>query len=476
MPTPTPPPSAPHRRHLILGICCCSLLMVSLDNTVLNVALPDMKRDLHASVPSLQWTIDAYLIVLAALLMLSGSLADRFGRRRVFQIGLGLFTAGSLLCAAAPDQGWLVAFRIVQAVGGSMLNPVAMSIITNVFTEQRDRARAIGVWSTVQGVSMAAGPAIGGLLVDAAGWRSIFYINVPIGISALLLAARFVPESRAEHPRRVDPVGQLLVIALLGTLVYAIIEAPTAGPTSPGILGCATVAAAALVLLVWYEARHREPLIDPRLFRQPQFAGAVVAAIGAFAALGGFLFLTALYLQDARGFSALRTGVYLLPMAVMTIVCPPLSGRLVGSRGPRIPLLLSGTAVLACGLLSALRPVHAGAVSLFAGFVLFGIGFGLVNVPVTNAAVSGMPRAQAGVAAAVASTSRQVGQALGVAVIGAVYAQAQHSGAGQVAAFRPGWWVVAVCGALVLLVGAVATGRPRTEPAAEATLPTGARR
>ncbi|WP_414166531.1 MFS transporter [Streptoverticillium reticulum] len=235
------------------------------------------------------------------------------------------------------------------------------------------------------------------------------------------------------------------------------------------------MAVAAPVLLVRYEARHREPLIDPRLFRRPQFAGAVVAAIGAFAALGGFLFLTALYLQDARGFSALRTGVYLLPMAVMTIICPPVSGRLVGSRGPRIPLLLSGTAVLACGLLSALRPVHAGAVSLFAGFVLFGTGFGLVNVPVTNAAVSGMPRARAGVAAAVASTSRQVGQALGVAVIGAVYAQALRSGAGQAAAFRPGWWVVAVCGAVVLLVGAVATGRSRTEPTVEAGLPTRAR-
>ncbi|MFC7718228.1 MFS transporter [Nonomuraea recticatena] len=221
------------RRMLVLAICCMSLLIVSLDNTVLNVALPAMRREFDASVSGLQWTIDAYTLVLASLLMLSGSTADRFGRRMVFQLGLVLFTLGSLLCSLAPSLGWLVVFRMIQAVGGSMLNPVAMSIITNVFTDPRERARAIGVWGGVVGISMAAGPLAGGLLVDTLGWRAIFWLNLPLGIAALVLTMLFVPESKAPTARRFDPVGQLLVIVLLGSLTYGIIEAPSAGWTSP---------------------------------------------------------------------------------------------------------------------------------------------------------------------------------------------------------------------------------------------------
>lgn len=214
------------RRMLVLAICCMSLLIVSLDNTVLNVALPSLQRELDASTSGLQWTVDAYTLVLASLLMLAGSTADRIGRRRVFMSGLVVFTLGSLLCSLAPDLNWLVVFRMVQAVGGSMLNPVAMSIITNTFTDPRERARAIGVWGAVVGLSMAAGPLVGGLLVDSVGWRSIFWVNLPVGLAALLLTWRFVPESRAPRARRPDPVGQVLVIALFGSLTYAIIEAP----------------------------------------------------------------------------------------------------------------------------------------------------------------------------------------------------------------------------------------------------------
>ncbi|MEV4257999.1 MFS transporter, partial [Spirillospora sp. NPDC049652] len=191
------PETGRRRRLLVLAICCMSLLIVSLDNTVLNVAIPAMQRDFHASMSGLQWTIDAYLIVLAGLMITSGSTADRLGRRRVFQVGLTLFSAGSLLCSLAPSLGWLIAARVVQAVGGSMLNPVAMSIITNTFTEPRERARAIGVWGGVVGISMAAGPLVGGVLVDSVGWRAIFWLNLPIGLAALVLTQVFVPESRA---------------------------------------------------------------------------------------------------------------------------------------------------------------------------------------------------------------------------------------------------------------------------------------
>ncbi|MFH8679675.1 MFS transporter [Streptomyces lydicus] len=450
------------RRLLVLAICCMSLLIVSLDNTVLNVALPSMQRELHASVSGMQWTIDAYTLVLASLLMLAGSTADRLGRRRIFTVGLVVFALGSLLCSLAPGLSWLVVFRMVQAVGGSMLNPVAMSIITNTFTDPRERARAIGVWGGVVGISMAAGPVIGGLLVQSVGWRSIFWINVPIGALALFLTLRYVPESRAPRPRRVDPVGQLLVIALLGSLTYAIIEAPGAGWTSPEILGFVLVALVSLAALIGYERRRREPLIDLRFFHSAPFSGATVVAVCAFAALGGFLFVNTLYLQNIRGLSALEAGLYMLPMAGMTLVCAPLSGRLVGSRGPRLPLLLAGTTMGASGLLFAAFDAQASNTLLFTGYVLFGIGFGLVNAPITNTAVSGMPRAQAGVAAAVASTSRQVGQSLGVAVIGAVLAGGAHAAAGGqqfVAAGRPAWWIIAGCGAAVLLLGALTTGR-----------------
>ncbi|MEU4347579.1 MFS transporter [Streptomyces sp. NPDC023838] len=465
------PDLSPRRRILVLAICCMSLLIVGLDNTILNVALPTMQRELHTTVSGMQWTIDAYTLVLASLLMLSGSTADRIGRRRVFMAGLIVFTLGSLLCSLAPNLALLVAFRTIQAVGGSMLNPVAMSIITNTFTDPRERARAIGVWSGVVGISMAAGPIIGGLLVDSVGWRSIFWINLPVGLAALLLTWRCVPESRAPKPRRPDPVGQALVVTLLGSLTYAIIEAPSAGWTSVRILFFCALATAALTGLLLYEPRRHQPLIDLRFFRSVPFSGATVIAVSAFAALGGFLFVNTLYLQNVRGLDALHAGLYMVPMAAVTLVVAPLSGRLVASRGPRPSLLIAGVAMAASGLVFAAFRGESSTLLLFTGYVLFGLGFGMVNSPITNTAVSGMPRSQAGVAAAVASTSRQTGQTLGVAVIGAVLAGGL-SGAGPAAyatsfpdAARPAWWIITGCGVAVLLMGAATSGRRARESA-----------
>ncbi|MCZ9348787.1 MFS transporter [Streptomyces mutabilis] len=453
-------PELTHRRRmLVLAICCMSLLIVSIDNTILNVALPAMQRDLHASTSGLQWAIDAYTLVLAALLMLAGSTADRIGRKRVFMTGLVVFTLGSLLCSLAPDLTSLVVFRMIQAVGGSMLNPVAMSIITNTFTDPRERARAIGVWGAVVGISMAAGPLVGGLLVESVGWRSIFWVNLPVGLAALLLTLRFVPESRAPKARRPDPLGQLMVIVLFGSLTYAIIEAPNAGFTA--VLPFAALALAALLGLLLYEPRRAEPLIDLRFFRSAPFSGATVIAVSAFAALGGFLFLSTLYLQNVRGLSALHAGLWMLPMAVPTFLCAPLAGRLVGSRGPRVPLLIAGGALTVSGVLFAAFEAETSDATRFIGYALFGVGFGFVNAPITNTAVSGMPRAQAGVAAAVASTSRQLGQTLGVAVVGAVLAAGVGASSYRdtfVSAARPGWWILTACGLAVLTLGALTTG------------------
>jgi EmrB/QacA subfamily drug resistance transporter len=447
------------RRKLVLAICCMSLFIVGLDSTIVNLALPSIQRDLNASVSGLQWTIDAYTLVLASLLMLSGSTADRIGRRRTFQAGLVLFSLGSLLCGTAPNIGLLIVFRMVQAVGGSMLNPVAMSIITNTFTEPRERARAIGVWGGVIGLSMSVGPVVGGLLVDTVGWRSIFWLNVPVGILALVLTALFVPESRAPWPRRLDPVGQVLVVVLLAGLTYGIIEGRGAGWGSPEIIGCFMVAALALAGLLTYERRRGEPLLELKFFRSAPFSGATAIAVSGFAALAGFLFLNALYLQDVRHLSALDAGLLTLPMAATTLLVAPLSGWLVGARGTRLPLLSAGvslvvSAVLLTGL-SATTPVWL----LLTSYVLFGIGFGMVNTPITNTAVSGMPRSQAGVAAAIASTSRQIGTSFGIAVIGAVVTAhvAGPFSTGFAEASRIGWWIIAACGLVVFALGILTT-------------------
>ncbi|MFF5076685.1 MFS transporter [Actinoplanes sp. NPDC000266] len=444
------------RRYLILAICCSSLFIVGMDNTIVNIALPSLQDDLGASLSGLQWTIDAYTLVLASLLVLAGSTADRIGRRKVFQTGLALFTAGSLLCSIAPSLGWLIAFRMVQAVGGSMLNPVAMSIITNTFTDAKERARAIGVWGAVVGVSLAIGPVLGGFLVHALDWRAIFWVNVPVGVAAFLLAWRFVPESRAPHPRRLDPVGQIIVLVLLASVTYGIIEGPGSGFTSPEILGCFLLGAAALAALLIYEPRRAEPLIELKFFKSVPFSGATLIAVSAFGSLAGFLFLNTLYLQDTRGLSALHAGLYTLPFAAMTVVFSPLSGRIVGSRGTRLPLTLAGVAfilgILPLTQLTADTPVWL----LFACYLVFGFGFAMVNSPITQTAVSGMPREQAGVAAAIASTSRQVGTSLGVAVIGAVVA---GGSANFAEASHAGWWIIVGLGVAVLVLALVTTGR-----------------
>ena len=231
------------RRFLVLAICCASIVVVVMDISIVNVALPAIRRDLHASVSGLQWTVDAYTLVLASFLVLAGSTADRVGRRRIFQVGLAAFGLGSLLCGLAPGIGWLIAARALQAVGGTMLNPVAMAIIATTFPDPAERARAIGVFGSMSGLSLALGPILGGALVDGLGWRAIFWVNVPIVAAAIVCTALFVPESRAARARRFDPVGQVLVILVLGSVVYAIIESGRLGWTSPVILGLLAVAA-----------------------------------------------------------------------------------------------------------------------------------------------------------------------------------------------------------------------------------------
>ena len=448
------------RKGIILVSCCLSLLIVSMDATIVNVAIPNIRADLRATASQLQWVIDIYTLVLASLLLLSGATADRFGRRRTFQIGLTVFALGSLLCSLSPTIEVLILARMLQAVGGSMLNPVAMSIITQVFTGRVERARAIGVWGGVVGISMALGPMVGGLLIELVNWRAVFWINLPICALAIVLTAIFVPESRSVTMRDVDPVGQGLGMAFLFGLVYVLIEAPVRGWADTRIIIVAVVAALAFAAFLRYESRRHDPFIDLRFFRSIPFASATMIAVCAFASWGAFLFMISLYLQVERGFSAMRTGLLYLPIAVGALVFSPLSGRLVGRFGARPSLLIAGTLITTATLLLTRLTITTAVWQLLVIFSVFGIGFSMVNAPITNAAVSGMPTDRAGAASAVASTSRQVGVSVGVALCGSVLGSAlSTTGADFAVAARPLWLACAGLGVVILVMGLFSTSQ-----------------
>jgi EmrB/QacA subfamily drug resistance transporter len=463
-------PAGRRLRLVVLLICSSSLFMAYLDSTILNVALPTLQRDLHASLPELQWVADSYLLVLASILLLSGSMADRVGRKKLFLIGLTGFSLGSLLCSFAPNAGSLIALRMLQALGGSMLTPVSLSIVRNVFTNARERAHALGIWSGIFGLATACGPVVGGILVSEVGWRSVFWVNVPVGAAMIVLARRYVPESRAPRPRSVDVPGQVLVIVLLGSLTYAVIEGPAAGWASASTLALFIVAAASAIAFVVVERRLREPLLELRFFRSPMFTGAAVIAVLAFTVLSGFLFVATLYLQQVRGDSPLRAGLELLPATAVMALAALVAGQVTGRRGPRIPLFASGLLIAAGAAVLLAMSESTPYWVLAVAFALMGAGQGLVNPPVTNAGVSGMPPAQAGVAGAVISSTRQFGNVLGVAVMGAMLASglsgAARSGPAHdqafVAATRAPWALAVACGLLTAAVGWF-TASPRAQ-------------
>lgn len=448
-------------KGLVLAICCCSLLIVSMDATAVNVALPAIRADLDTTVSTLQWTIDGYTLAIASFLLLGGATADRVGRRRIFQVGLTVFGLASLLCSLAPNVETLIVARIIQGIGGSMLNPVAMSIITNTYTDRRERARAVGVWGAVVGVSMGFGPLVGGLLTEHVSWRAIFWINVPIALVAVILCQFFVPESRAARPRRIDPFGQSLTIVLLASLVYALIEAPEAGWGSPRIVVLLAVAVLAAISLVIVERRVAEPFLDMRFFRSVPFSSATLTALIAFAAYGAFLFVNALYLQQVRGLSPFEAGLRMLPLALTILVASLASGRLVSRFGTRPSLVFSGTMLALSGISLSFLTAHTSWALIAAAYVLFGLGFGAINAPITNTAVSGMPISQAGVAAGVASTCRQTGTAIGVALAGTLTGAGAASNLGPsfATATHPLWWMVTAVGIGVLVLGILASTR-----------------
>jgi len=459
------------RKTIILASCCLSLLIVSMDATIVNVAIPSIRADLHASPSQIQWVVDIYTLVLASLLMLAGATGDRFGRRRVFQIGLATFALGSLLCSVAPTITMLIAARLIQGIGGSMLNPVALSIISQIFVERVERARALGFWGAVVGISMALGPIVGGFLIDAVGWRAVFWINLPICAAAIILTAVFVPESKSATMRDIDPVGQLLAVLTLFGLVFVLIEGPGLGWTDARIVAIAVGAAVAFALFLRYESRRHDPFIDLRFFRSIPFASATVTAVCAFAGWGSFLFMMSLYLQGERGYSAAHTGLIYLPIAIGALFFSPLSGRLVGRYGSRPSLLASGILITAAAVMLTFLTPTTPVWALLVIFAVYGIGFGIVNAPITNAAVSGMPQDRAGAASAVTSTSRQVGVSIGVALCGSVAGTALASaGVRFTSAALPLWFVNIGLG-LAIVVLAITSTSARAMRSAERLAP-----
>jgi EmrB/QacA subfamily drug resistance transporter len=446
------------RKTIVLASCCLSLLIVSMDATIVNVAIPAIRADLRASAPQIQWVIDVYTLALASLLLLAGAAGDRFGRRRVFQTGLSVFALGSLLCSVAPSIQLLIAARLIQGIGASMMNPVALSIITQIFTERVERARALGIWGGVVGISMVLGPIVGGLLIEVVGWRAVFWINLPICAAAIILTAVFVPETKSATMRSMDPIGQLLGVLALFGLVFFLIEGPVQGWSDPRIVAVAVTAVVAFIAFLRYESRRHDPFIDLRFFASIPFASATVIAVCAFAAWAAFLFMMSLYLQGVRGFSAMHTGLIYLPIAIGALFFSPLSGRLVGRYGSRPSLLASGLLITAASALLAFLSPTTPVWIIVTIFAVYGIGFGLVNTPVTNAAVSGMPQDRAGAASAVTSTSRQVGVSIGVALCGSLAGPALAGTAAQFTdAARPLWWVSVALGLCIVVLAVLST-------------------
>jgi EmrB/QacA subfamily drug resistance transporter len=444
------PALSARRRWTVLAVCALSMFLVGLDTTIVNVGLPVIGRGLGVGTRGLEWVVDAYTVVLASLLISSGALADRFGRRRVFQCGLIVFGVASLACAVAPSLGFLVVARAVQGVGASMLSPVALAIVVNAMPDPRERARAIGVWASVFGLSMAAGPVTGGWLIAAFGWRSVFWINAPIIVAALVLVAVLVPESRGQRARRLDLPGQVLLTLALCVSVGVLIEGPRIGWASPlAMVGYALIVVATAGF-TWVELHQREPLMDLGLFRRPLFATAVLGAVAVFVALNVSLLLNTFYLQHARGWTPLASGTATLPMAFGATLCAPWSGHLVGRLGPRRPLVLAGGFTAAGGLCMVNLGQDTSVLLLLLAYLLIGIGFGFANAPITNTAVSGLPPSRAGVAGAITSTARQVGSAVGIAIAGGLVIGV--SPASLAHASHPGGLLVTACGLFLFIV------------------------
>ena len=412
-----------------LALICTGYFIVILDATVTNVALPSIGRGLHGSVTGLQWVVDAYTLSFAALLLTGGALAERLGGRRVFTAGLVIFGAASAACGLAPSLGVLVAARLIQGAGAAVLVPSSLLLLQAAFTDPGERARALGLWGAIAGVGAASGPVVGGVLVSVWSWRGVFFLNLPFVVAALLAAPRLAPVTRP-RPRAVDLGGQVLAVAALGALTAALVEAGRLGWTSPVVLAGCVVSAAAWAAFAAVEHRGTDPMLPLGLFARRGFRTGTVVGLLINLGFYGQLFVMSLYFQDVRGYSALRTGLALLPEAALLTVASAVSGRLMARTGPRLPmltgLLLGGAGLI--GLVAA--GTHTPYLALVLPMIAAGSGMALTMPAATSSVMESAPADRGGIASGVVNAARQAGGVLGVAILGSLVSVPAGSSAG----------------------------------------------
>jgi EmrB/QacA subfamily drug resistance transporter len=456
-------------RWWTLAAVSLAVFMTYLDNNIINVAIPTIQRDLHLSVAGLEWVVSSYLLTLAGLLLVGGRLADVYGRRRLFLVGMAIFTLSSLAAGLAGSGDVLITSRAVQGVGAALLMPTTLAIIMATFTNVRERSMAIGIWAAAGALALALGPVAGGLISQHVRWGWIFLINVPVGLITFVIALAYVRESRAEAAaRRLDIPGLVTSALALFALTYALIEGSVKGWTSPLIIGAFALAAVAAGVFGAVEARSQNPMVDLAMFRRREFSGGTgTMMIWAFGILGIYFF-TSLYLQEILGFSPTKAGLAFVPMALCVAVFAVLSPRIEARAGAHRTVAF-GMLLMVIGLILFARlGLRVGYDSLLPGFMLFGAGAGLMNVPLTNAVMHTTPAARAGVASALLNASREVAGLLGITVIGAVLrtreSAALRAGAGPVPAFVAGYHAGLVVTIALLAAGVVIsylTLRPR---------------
>jgi EmrB/QacA subfamily drug resistance transporter len=428
-PTAVQVPEDLHRWWTLTAVCLGTFMLL-LDITIVNVALPNIQQDLDSSFSDLQWVVDAYALTLAAALLTSGSLADLFGRRRLYVIGLGIFTLASLLCGTATGSLFLELARGLQGIGGAIMFAVSLAMLAQTF-RGKDRGVAFGVWGAITGLAVAVGPVVGGALTSGLSWRWIFFVNLPIGLLAAAITVARVLESRDPQPRRPDWIGFVTFTASMSALVFALIKSSERGFSDGLVLGCFVLAAVLLIVFLVAEINGGHPMFDLALFRKPTFSGGLVAAFGVSASIFSMLLYLTLYLQDVLGYPALQTGLRLLSASGAIFVFAAVSGR-VSSQVPVRFLIGPGLIVVAVGLL-LMRGLYAGSAwtHLAPGLIVSGVGVGLMNPPLASTAVGVVAPRQAGMASGINSTFRQVGIATGIALLGSLFASRVKSAAGD---------------------------------------------
>lgn len=460
------------RPGLALLAACLGLFLGQVDTTAVNLALPSIGHQLGSGIAGMQWVIDTYNVAFASLLLTGGTLGDRFGRRLLFRAGIVIFTVGSLCCALAPALGIMLVGRFLQGAGSAAMVSQSLAILATAFPERRERNRAMAAWSMVAGLGLAAGPTLGGVVLQAAGWQSIFWVNLPIGLAALALAFRYVPESRNEKARSLDTLGQVLAIVTMGTLTFAVVEGPTYGWTSGSILACAAVAVVGAILFIWTELSRPAPMLPLSLMRRGQLPVASIIAMAMTFGMYGMLMLISLDFQQQQRTSIIIAGLEMLPLPAVFVALSPFVGKLVSRIGPRGPMTVGMTLMgLGLGLYAVvIRTESLGLIEI--ALVIVGAGLALNTGPVVGVAVSAVAPDLAGLASGIANLARMFGASLGVAVQGTVLAIVGN-GTSHGPSFVGGLQAALLIGCAIELLGAVVAMAKVRNPATDAMLATG---